>query len=124
MKKLGKIVVIAFAVMVLFSACGGGNDNSPLGTAKSFMSNLAKGNFSKAASYATEEAGVFLKSLDGSGIEENLSALKFKYTEVSVSDTSAVVSIDNGSDPIELPLSKIDGTWKVDLSMDMLLGKM
>jgi len=122
MKK--RIFIGALVFAVLLNGCF--LANSPKATVQKFGKAIEKNDMKALAKVATPET-VQLVSMFGSkaqGYAASMSDRKIKKITEEIDDDEAVVTILFADGEEEnFDLVKIDGKWKVDISMDMGRGK-
>ncbi len=127
MKKKITAILSIIALLSLLAACGGGSD--PESVAKSFMDALLKGNFSKAAKYATEESAQALNMLAAFGDQAlgdqaaELEKVEYKITGSSINGDNATVTIESEGQSSDLNLQKESGKWKVAFDKEGMMAK-
>jgi len=120
-----KIFLIGTLVLVALLA-GCSLANSPKATVKKFGKAIEKNDMKALAKVATPET-VQLVSMFGSKVQGHAASMSEKkikkVTEEIDDDTATVTIIFADGEEENFDLVKIDGKWKVDISMDTGPGK-
>lgn len=107
-----KKVLFFIIIMGLFSACS----QSPEKVARAYAEAIALGDIWKAKEYVTEATGEVLDFMVKSEAINVNPDFKFNFIEASVTgDKAWVTYVDQNGTKGTIPLTKIDGKWKVDM---------
>jgi hypothetical protein len=104
-------------ICVLIIGCAA--SNSPTAAAKNFFAAVQKNDTKALGKYATPET-ISLMAMFGTKLQGTVSAYgKITGTTETIDGDTAVVTVsfENGEDT-EINLKKIDGKWKVHMSME------
>lgn len=116
---------MAFCAMLGLASCSG--SGGPEETATDFVNALMKKDWEKAKTLSTEESSSTIDMIKGFAENTPDTAMVVKFeilkekTKIEGDGATVVAKDENG---LEMPmqLKKIDGKWKVDYSMETLMG--
>jgi PBP1b-binding outer membrane lipoprotein LpoB len=113
-----KNVIILGCIVVLLASCSG-LTNTPKATAQKFYKALEKNDTKALAEVATPET-VQLIAMFGTKIQGMMASYgKIKsITEAIEGDTAVATVVFENGEETNLDLIKVDGKWKVSMSMD------
>ena len=121
------VILSVIAVIAVLASCGPAND--PEAVAKAFMDALKKGDFNKAADYATEESAQALKMLAAFGDEAmgeasgELEDMEYSITGSNINGDTATVTVESEGQSSDLILQKENGKWKVAFDKEGMMAK-
>ncbi len=126
-----KLLIPVFALIAIttFISCTKGG-NSPEKTLNNFLTAVNNRNWEEAKKYATKESESMLDMVKGFADmmpDSTSTAMKFEIIDdktVEDENTAQVVAKDENQNEITYKLKKIDGDWKVDFTMEALMGDM
>jgi hypothetical protein len=124
MKKTIITSIAAFAMLFMVSCSG---SSGPEATATDFVNALMKKDWEKAKTLSTEESASTIDMIKGfaQNTPDSAAVMKFEIvkekTKIEGDGASVVAKDENG---LEMPmkLKKIEGKWKVDYSMEAIMG--
>lgn len=124
-----KVIIPVFAVLaVLFvSACA--KSDSPEKTINSFLNAVNAKKWDEAKGFATKESESMIDMVKGFAdmMPDSASAMKFEIVKDKTKidgDNAEVTVKDENSNEMAYKLKKQDGAWKVDFTMEALMGDM
>lgn len=126
MKKFSISVLAVFAILFV-AACA--KKGSPETTLTSFLNAINERKWDEAKLYATKESESMLDMVKGFAemMPDSASAVKFEVVKdkTAINGDGAEVTVkDENSNEMAYKLKKVDGEWKVDFTMEALLGDM
>lgn len=116
---------LAVSAMLLMASCSG--STGPEAVATDFVNALMKKEWEKAKSLSTEESASTIEMIKGFSQNTPDSAMVVKFEIVKEKtkiegEGASVVAIDENGLEMPMSLKKIDGKWKVDYSMETIMG--
>jgi hypothetical protein len=116
-----------FFIATAFVSCSGGN--SPEKVVSEFITAISDRNWDAAKELSTAESESMIDMVKGFAdmVPDTAAAFNFEVVKekTMVEDESASVTIrDENSNEMAYKLKKIDGAWKVDFTMEALMGDM
>ncbi|MBC8046362.1 MAG: DUF4878 domain-containing protein [Fimbriimonadaceae bacterium] len=126
MKKVIIPVLAIFAVLFIASCASSG---TPEATVKSFLSAVNDKKWDEAKKYATPESESLLEMIKGfsENAPDSTATMKFDVVKDKTKiegETAEVTVKDDNEMEMAYKLKKIDGKWKVDFTMEALMGDM
>ena len=121
------IPVLAIFAVLFVSACT--KKGSPETTITTFLTAINDRKWDDAKLYATKESESMLDMVKGFAemMPDSASSVKFEVVKdkTKIEGESAEVTVkDENSNEMAYKLKKVDGEWKVDFTMEALLGDM